>query len=191
MVKKRIIISISGTATPELNNPVLESLLKLANWYYQFISEDKNINEAWNSYLKKFGELVNFTWDERPSRESVAEAAKRLEKIIEDNKNSEIVIFAGSLGAEIALSVNNLAKANRVVLVCPVNKRRIVNGIKMLEIYSSKDNYARLGKCFFWPFNFSQKMSGDNTSSINVSPLRHKDFSPITVGRYIEDFLTT
>lgn len=188
-MKERVLIFIPGTEPSENGSKLSHLFIKLADRFYSFIVNGPDNNTAWEKFLDKFGKVEVFSWDGKPSRKSVKNSVGVLEKEIDKLSDKELIVVAGSLGSEIVLSCSNLRKISKVVLLCPVNKKRIINGMPILEIYSDKDNFAVLGKRYFWPLNHLSALIGSNVTSINVSPLRHKDFKPSIIGKYISEFL--
>ena len=188
-MKKNVVIFIPGTESSEDGSKLSHLFIKLANNIYSFIVNGPDNNTAWKNFLGKFGIVEVFKWDGRPSLKSVKYSLEALEEQIDRFPEKTLIIVAESLGSEIVLSCENLWKVRKLILFCPVNKKRIINDLPVLEVYSRKDNFAVLGKRYFWPFKHSLTLRGNNVISVDVSPLRHKDFTPSLIGKYISDFL--
>ncbi len=119
-------------------------------------------------------------------------AKKKLKHLLEHYKNEKINLVGVSLGGDIILETlqkSSQDNINKIVLVGSINENKKISfpHNKIFNIYSEKDNFAKLAINFYSPILGGIKLEGKKIKNILLPKIKHDDFckdSKIKSGKF-------
>lgn len=182
MAKKEAIIVVPGVkGLSKWPKPIVKAC--------SFVFNVLNLNPVYEDHLLIWKEglfpgerkLFWFHWNRNPDVLSKVIAVKNLCKLINSLKRNKVKLIGISLGGEIileAISRCHPKNVKKAILICSINERRKVSekGLKIVNIYSLRDDFAGAAIDALSFFNGSERLLGKNVLNINLSDMSHADF---------------
>jgi len=179
-MRKNITLYIQGVNYLSSNITLFQWVINLGYWV---VNAKPNYKVSHPDWLKKRNthseDIVSVEWKADLNPLSKIHAVRELKKAIEEYSSDYNIILVGtSLGGLIAMdAVREMSgdKVSNLILVGSINKSKYVklDGIKVLNIYSTKDKLARLAIRVLHPIHGSQKLEGENVVNIHIAGIRH------------------
>ena len=180
MKQKEIIIIIPGAySLASYPSWIKNFLLSLAHLVH-IVPATKDHKKVWKKKMK-LKNIFWMKWTRQIDIFSLWLAKKKLARMLNHYKNDKVTLVGVSLSGKIIIDViqekfyKNISK---VVLVCSVNDLNKINfkHPAIINIYSKKDNFAKLAIDFYSPFHGGQKLNGENIKNIILPNMSHNEF---------------
>lgn len=196
-MKKEFLIIIPGAKAIKSENPFLQKLILFLYgllWFHP-IYPPKNYRGLIKGLKSNGRRIMFFKWSGGISNKlDIEPAVQRLAKLIKrKNKKYMIKILAFSIGAEISQLAAAKLKEEKIEILVQTgafnySKRLKLKKVKkIVNIFSDKDRFVRVGMDILEPFKAGQRIYGKNAKNIIIKGLEHENFFEnclIRKGRY-------
>lgn len=195
--KREFLIIVPGAKAIKSKNPSLQKLILFLYsilWFHP-IYPPKNYRGLIKRLKSNRRKTYFFRWSGGISKKfDIEPAIQRLARLIRrKNEKHTIKILAFSIGAEISqLAISRLKDEKIKILVQTgafnYSKRlKLKNAKKIINIYSDKDRFVRVGMDILEPFKAGQRVYDKNARNIIIQGFEHENFTEdaiIKKGRY-------
>lgn len=156
------------------------------NFGYRLVNTKPSYNAAPPEWLIKENthseKIIAIAWEANLSPFSKMRAIKKLKETIKFYApECNVIVIGTSLGGLIAteaLRDFSAKEVSNLILIGAINAKRCLSleGIKILNIFSTDDSLAKLATRLLAPLHGSQELEGEDVVNIQIDNVRHDEF---------------
>lgn len=181
-MKTKLIIILGANSLHSDNKYIQKIIATIYKNIFNFVPiKNYNLHNPWlTKFNKNKFEIIDVKWSGKPFPNQIRKTRKKVQEILENNINSNIIFLTESIGTEIAISAIEKSQnknVKKIIAICPVNKPRKIQNYSIISIKSNHDTFAKFSNKILWPFQILRNMSG-NIETIILKNIRHDQFIP-------------
>jgi pimeloyl-ACP methyl ester carboxylesterase len=188
-MKKKIVVIVPGAKFIKSRNKFVQSVIV---FLYRLTNTNNpvynNYADGWKPFFASRNENVIWLhWSRGFTNISKNFAVRKLNRLLKNYKTYEVTLVGMSLGGEIVLeSARNFKGCvKKIILVASTNEKERFNEgkAKVINIYSSEDDFQKLAIKVLSPIYGSVHLKGKNVTNVNLPGIAHdRFFANVKVG---------